>query len=52
MNKVWVALTVFLLGACQTVDVFFPAESARKAADRVIDTVWQPVSKPVSKEQK
>ncbi len=52
MNKGWIVLTVFLLGACKTVDVFFPEESATKAADRVIDEVWQPVKKPAPKEQK
>ena len=52
MNKVWIILTVMLLGACQTVDVFFPQESANKAADRIISEVWQPVGKPASKELK
>ena len=52
MKKIWVILAVALLGACQTVDVFFPKESATKAADRIISDVWQPAGKPVSKEPK
>lgn len=44
MNKVFIALAVFLLGACTTVDVYFPAASATKAADKIINDVWQPVN--------
>ncbi|MGQ0620862.1 MAG: YdbL family protein [Panacagrimonas sp.] len=29
-----------LLGACVTINVYFPAAAAEKAADRVIDEVW------------
>ena len=52
MNSVWIALMVFLLGACQTVNVFFPEASATRAADKIIDEVWQPVNKPTAKESK
>lgn len=44
MNKVWIALVVFTLSACATVDVYFPAASATKAADKIINDVWQPVN--------
>lgn len=29
-----------LLGACVTINVYFPAAAAEKAADRIIDDVW------------
>jgi len=28
------------LGACVTINVYFPAAAAAKAADRIIDEVW------------
>ena len=30
-----------LLAGCVTINVYFPAASAEKAADRIIDEVWQ-----------
>lgn len=30
-----------LLGACVTINIYFPAAAAEKAADRIIDEVWQ-----------
>ena len=40
------ALGVFLGGAlisagCVTINIYFPAAAAEKAADRIIDEVWQ-----------
>jgi hypothetical protein len=29
------------LGACVTINIYFPAAAAEKAADRIIDEVWQ-----------
>jgi uncharacterized protein YdbL (DUF1318 family) len=38
-NMLLVAGT-FLLGACVTINVYFPAAAAEKAADRIIEDVW------------
>ncbi|MGY1489645.1 hypothetical protein ACW4YW_09545 [Methylobacillus pratensis] len=39
----WVApwLLVLALPACVTINIYFPAAAAEKAADRIIDDVWQ-----------
>ena len=44
---------VCALPACVTINIYFPAEAAEKAADKIIDDVWQikdgtqpPVDKP------
>jgi len=29
------------LGACVTINIYFPAAAAERAADRIIDEVWQ-----------
>ena len=34
------ALGVLLLGACVTINIYFPEAAAEKAADKVIDEVW------------
>ncbi len=35
-------LTLFgLLSACVTINIYFPAAAAEKAADKIIDDVWQ-----------
>ena len=37
-----VALTGALaLGGCVTINIYFPAAAAEKAADKIIDEVWQ-----------
>ena len=45
------------LSACVTINIYFPAAAAEKAADKIIDDVWQlkdgvqaPVSKPTATE--
>jgi hypothetical protein len=38
------ALTAILtagLSACVTINIYFPAAAAEKAADKIIDEVWQ-----------
>jgi hypothetical protein len=36
------ALTCALaLGGCVTINIYFPAAAAEKAADKIIDQVWQ-----------
>ncbi len=32
---------VLLIPACVTINIYFPAAAAEKAADKVIDEVWQ-----------
>lgn len=43
MKKVWVALPLaaLTLSACVTINIYFPAAAAEKAADKIIDEVWQ-----------
>lgn len=31
----------FMLAGCVTINIYFPAAAAEKAADRIIDEVWQ-----------
>jgi len=40
--KKFLALMVLLpLAACVTINIYFPAAAVEKAADRIIDEVWQ-----------
>ena len=32
---------VLALSACVTINIYFPASAAEKAADKIIDEVWQ-----------
>ena len=32
---------MFILSACVTINIYFPAAAAEKAADKIIDEVWQ-----------
>lgn len=32
---------VVALSACVTINIYFPAAEAQKAADKIIDEVWQ-----------
>lgn len=43
LHDCWFALVTMglLLAGCVTINVYFPAASAEKAADRIIDEVWQ-----------
>jgi hypothetical protein len=36
-----VAALTLLLASCVTINIYFPAAAAEKAADRIIDEVWQ-----------
>lgn len=31
----------FVMSACVTINIYFPAAAAEKAADKIIDEVWQ-----------
>jgi len=35
------ALSQLILAACVTINIYFPAAAAEKAADKIIDEVWQ-----------
>jgi uncharacterized protein len=43
------ALASVLVAACVTINVYFPAQAAEKAADRIIDDVWGPQGQPAPK---
>lgn len=40
------------LSACVTINVYFPAAAAEKAADKIIDDIWGPEGKPPGKDDK
>ena len=41
MKRVWIAFAGLALSACVTINIYFPAAAAEKAADKIIDEVWQ-----------
>jgi len=42
MKKTVIAMVVGLsLSACVTINIYFPAAAAEKAADQIIDDVWR-----------
>lgn len=42
MNKnIWLMIAVAGLSACVTINIYFPAAAAEKAADKIIEEVWQ-----------
>ncbi|MEO8418009.1 MAG: hypothetical protein ABI475_04705 [Methylophilaceae bacterium] len=41
---------ILVLPACVTINVYFPAADAEKAADKIIDEVWQLKNKPSSQD--
>ena len=48
LSTVTALLGGLALGACVTINIYFPAAAAERAADRIIDEVWQlkPEAKP------
>jgi predicted small lipoprotein YifL len=42
-TQTWLVAGIVLasLSACVTINIYFPAAAAEKAADRIIDEVWQ-----------
>ena len=34
-------MAALALGGCVTINIYFPAAAAEKAADKIIDEVWQ-----------
>lgn len=41
MRTAGVVLAAAGLSACVTINIYFPAAAAEKAADKVIDEIWQ-----------
>ena len=42
MKKAVIAMVVTLgLSACVTINIYFPAAAAEKAADKMIDDIWR-----------
>ncbi|MDT8363313.1 MAG: hypothetical protein RQ714_01510 [Nitrosomonas sp.] len=41
LNLLPLLLIGFVLSACVTINIYFPAAAAEKAADRIIEEVWQ-----------
>ncbi|MBK9159990.1 MAG: hypothetical protein IPM27_00205 [Nitrosomonadales bacterium] len=57
MKRIWIAFAGLALSACVTINIYFPAAAAEKAADKIIEEVWQTPrsdqpAQPVEKEQK
>lgn len=40
LATIFVVLSLFLTG-CVTINIYFPASAAEKAADKIIDEIWQ-----------
>lgn len=38
---IWLLPAALALSACVTINIYFPAAAAEKAADKIIDEVWQ-----------
>jgi hypothetical protein len=41
MKRIWIASAGLALSACVTINIYFPAAAAEKAADKIIEEVWQ-----------
>lgn len=47
--RIIVPLAALVLSACVTINIYFPAAAAEKAADKIIEEVWQtPQGKPAA----
>jgi hypothetical protein len=42
-------MPALLLAGCVTINIYFPAAAAEKAADKIIDEVWQLQGQPGQK---
>jgi hypothetical protein len=47
---IWLLPAAFILSACVTINIYFPAAEAEKAADKIIDEVWQLKDKPAGEQ--
>lgn len=41
IKNIWLPILAVGLSACVTINIYFPAAAAEKAADKIIDEVWQ-----------
>ena len=41
LRRIPILLAALPLAACVTINIYFPAAAAEKAADKIIDEVWQ-----------
>ncbi|MEQ1487144.1 MAG: hypothetical protein ABL920_01515 [Methylotenera sp.] len=41
IKPITILTLIGLLSACVTINIYFPAAAAEKAADKIIDEVWQ-----------
>lgn len=41
LNRAALLAAGLMLAGCVTINIYFPAAAAEKAADRIIDEVWQ-----------
>lgn len=41
LRRLAVTVLAVVASACVTINIYFPAAAAEKAADRIIDEVWQ-----------
>jgi hypothetical protein len=41
ISKLTIAAFIIFISACVTINIYFPAAAAEKAADKIIDDVWQ-----------
>lgn len=41
MARMLLAATSLVLASCVTINIYFPAAAAEKAADKIIEEVWQ-----------
>ena len=49
LTRALVLITVCSIGACVTINVYFPAAAAEKAADRIIREVWDVPQRPAQR---
>jgi uncharacterized protein YdbL (DUF1318 family) len=47
-----IAAACLALSACVTINVYFPAAAAEKAADKIIDDIWKPEAKSEDKDKR
>ena len=49
MNRlIWLLTAALALPACVTINIYFPEAAAEKAADRIIEDVWQIKDQPAA----
>ncbi|MBI3526107.1 MAG: hypothetical protein HY066_16570 [Betaproteobacteria bacterium] len=49
MKNILLLTAALILSACVTINIYFPAAAAEKAADKIIDEVWQLQKNPADK---